>query len=109
MKYKIKFEIDYSGLSKQEIRDSKLTEVLNSDKRMMEMEIDPLITLQQPKEGDVIDLNGDDYQIMNTKFKMDSDCYTIIHLVESVEVLREKKSKENKAQMKRMSQMLASI
>jgi len=109
MKYKLKFEIDYSNMSKDEIRDSKLSEVLNSNKRMMEMEVNPLMTLQQPKDGDVIDLHGDDYKIMSTKFKMDSDCYTIIHLVESVESLNEKKKEESKAQRKIMSQMLASI
>lgn len=109
MKYKIKFEIDYSGLSKQEVRESKLTEVLNSDRRMMELEIDPLIKIQQPKEGDIVDLFDEDYKIISTKFKMDTDCYTIIHLVESVNVIKEREDKEHKSQMERMSKMLSSI
>jgi hypothetical protein len=37
MKYKLKFEIDYSGLSKDEVRDSKLSEILTGGEEMLEI------------------------------------------------------------------------
>jgi len=106
MKYKIKFEIDYSGLSKQEIRESKLTEVLNSDRKMMELEINPLIKIKQPEKGDIVELDNKDYRIINTKFKMESDCYTIIHLVESLNEFKNRQTEAARKQREIMSQML---
>ena len=109
MKYKIKFELDYTGMSKQEMRDSKIDEVLSSDRVMMEMEVDPQIKLPLPEADSVIEIDGTDYQIKSTKFRMESDCYTVVHLVENLESVREKKRKETKEQLKAMSSMFASI
>lgn len=105
MKYKIKFEIDYSKMNKQEMRDSKIEEVLSGEKEMLEMEVDPLIKLPLPEKGNIIDIDGVDYQIMDSKFKMESNCYTIVHLVESVEVIRRRKEEADKDMYNKMAQL----
>ena len=109
MKYKIKFELDYTGMSKQEMRDSKINEVLSSDKVMMEMEVDPQIKLPLPEVDSIVEIDGTDYQIKSTKFRMESDCYTVVHLVENLESVREKKRKENNERLEAMRSMLSSI
>ena len=108
MKYKIKFELDYTGMSKQEMRDSKINEVLSSDKVMMEIVVDPQIKLPLPEVDSVVEINGTDYQIKSTKFRMESDCYTIVHLVEDLELIKEKERKENDSRMRAMKAMLKS-
>jgi hypothetical protein len=106
MKYKIKFELDYSDLSKQEMRDSKINEILTSDKVMMEMEVDPKIKLPLPKVDSIIEIDGKDYIIKSTKFRMESDCYTILHLVEDLDLIKEKKIKEWDSRMRAMKSIL---
>lgn len=91
MKYKLKFEIDYSNMSKDEIRDSKLSEVLSGDKEMLEITIDPSIKL--PSIDDVVILGDNEYKILSNKYKIESDCYTTILCVRSLEeVERERKT-----------------
>lgn len=106
MKYKIKFELDYSDLSKQEMRDSKINEILTSDKVMMEVEVDPQIKLPLPEVDSIIEIDGKDYKIKSTKFRMESDCYTVVHLVESIESVREKQRERFEKQKKSMLALL---
>jgi len=107
MKYKIKFELDYSEMSKQEMRDSKIKEVLSSDIVMMEMEVDPQIKLPLPEVDSIVEIDGIDYQIKSTKFRMESDCYIVVHLVENLELLREKKRKEADERFKAARSMIS--
>lgn len=105
MKYKIKYELDYSDLSKEEIRDLKIKEVFSDDNEMMSIEIDPKIKLPLPKVDGIVDINGKDYQIKKIKHKIESDCFTVIYLVDSVESVRKKQSDERT----RMINALANI
>lgn len=103
MKYKIKYELDYSDLSKEEIRDLKIKEVLSDDNEMMSIEIDPKIKLPLPKVDGIVDINGKDYQIKKIKHKIESDCFTVIYLVDSVESVRKKE--EESMDRKRIAMM----
>lgn len=105
MKYKIKYELDYSDLSKEEIRDLKIKEVLSDDNEMMSIEIDPKIKLPLPKVDGIVDINAKDYQIKKIKHKIESDCFTVIYLVDSVESVRKKQMDERT----RMINALANI
>jgi hypothetical protein len=106
MKYKIKYELDYSDLSKEEIRDLKIKEVLSDDNEMLSIEIDPQIKLPLPEVDGVIDINGKDYQIRKIKHKIESDCYTVIYLVDSVESIRKKEEESRDRQRRSMMAML---
>ncbi len=107
MKYKFKFEIDYSGMSKEDMRDAKLS-ILDSDVEMMESEVDPQIKLPIPEVGSIILVGNEDYEVTNMKYKIDED-YTIIFCLTSVKVKKERKTKNNNAKLSRMSSMLSSI
>jgi hypothetical protein len=107
MEYKLKFEIDYSNMSKDKIRDSKLSEVLGGDKEMLEITIDPSIKI--PLIDDVVILGDKEYKIMSNKYKIESDCYTTILLVKSIEEIERLRKKEGDDMRNRMSQMLSSI
>lgn len=95
MIYKLKFEIDYSDMSKDEIRDSKLDEILESDKEMVEVTIDPSIKI--PSIGDTVVLDDVDYIIRSNKTKIEKDCYTTIYLVKSVKIIKEEKKKSDES------------
>jgi len=91
MKYKLKFEIDYSNMSKDEIRDSKLSEVLSGDKEMLEITIDPSVKI--PVVDDIVILDDNEYKILSNKYKIESDCYTTILCVRSLkEVEKERQA-----------------
>ena len=100
MEYKLKFEIDYSGMSKDEIRDSKLSEVLSGDEEMLEITIDPCIKI--PSVDEVVILSNNDYKIISNKYKIESDCYTTIL---SVMLLSEIKRKEKESNIRRVNSM----
>ena len=91
MKYKIKFELDYSNMSAQEIRDSKIDEVLLNKNELMEMEIDPQFKLPLPKIGETVDIKGKQYGVINSKTRIDDVSYTVVYLVESHEGRKSKK------------------
>ena len=106
MKYKIKYELDYSDLSKEEIRDLKIKEVLSDDNEMLSIEIDPQIKLPLPKVDGIIDINGKDYQIKKIKHKIESDCYTVIYLVDSAESIGKKEEESRDRQRRAMMAIL---
>ena len=89
MKYKLKFEIDYSGMNKGEIRDSKLSEILTGDKEMLEIDIDPSVSI--PIINEVVVLGNSDYKVIYNKYKIEADCYTTILLVKLVSEVKLKK------------------
>ena len=104
MIYKLKFEIDYSDMSKDEIRDSKLDEILESDKEMIEVLIDPSIKI--PSIGDTVVLGDVDYLIRSNKIKIERDCYTTIYLVRSVDNINKERELSNKNMYKSMKRIL---
>jgi len=105
MKYKLKFEIDYSNLSKDEMRDSKLSEVLSGNEKMLEIEINPAIKV--PVVDDIVILSDKEYKILSNKYKIESDCYTTILCVKLLTVVEEEKRKENKSRMDTMASLMS--
>lgn len=105
MKYKFKFEIDYSDMSKEDMRDAKLS-ILDSDIEMMESEVDPQIKLPIPEVGSIILVGNEDYEVTNMKYKIDED-YTVIFCLTSVKVKNEKTRDKNNAMLNRMSAMMS--
>jgi len=89
MKYKIKFEIDLSGMDKQEVRDYKI-ELIQGNIESIETEIVP--NIQLPKVGDNVLLSNRDFRIMNMKYSISSEEYVIIFLVKlEDDIIREEK------------------
>jgi len=89
MKYKIKFEIDLSGMDKQEVRDYKI-ELIQGNIESIETEIVP--NIQLPKVGDNVLLSNRDFRIMNMKYSIRSEEYVIIFLVKlEDDIIREEK------------------
>jgi len=105
MRYKLKFEIDYSNLSKDEMRDSKLSEVLSGDEKMLEIEIDPVIKV--PSIGEIVILSDKEYKILSNKYKIESDCYTTILCVKLLSIIKEEEKKDSESRMKTMKAMMS--
>lgn len=105
MKYKLKFEIDYSNMGKDEIRDSKLSEVLSGDEEMLEITIDPSIKV--PGIDSTVILSDKEYKIISNKYKIEYDCYTTILCVKLLTVVEEEKRKENKSRMDTMASLMS--
>ncbi len=79
MKYKIRFEIKYGNLSKDEIRDHKLG-LLSQD---ITTEIESEYPLNIPCKDEMIELGEELYSINMIHHKLEKDCYTSIISVTS--------------------------
>jgi hypothetical protein len=74
MKYKIRFEIKYGNLSKDEIRDHKLG-LLDQD---ITTEIESEYPLSIPSKDEMIELGQELYSINMIYHKLEKDCYTSV-------------------------------
>jgi hypothetical protein len=74
MKYKIRFEIKYGDLSKDEIRDHKLG-LLDQD---ITTEIESEYPLNIPSKDEMIELGEELYSINMIYHKLEKDCYTTV-------------------------------
>jgi hypothetical protein len=74
MKYKIRFEIKYGNLSKDEIRDHKLG-LLDQD---ITTEIESEYPLNIPCKDEMIELGEELYSINMIYHKLEKDCYTSV-------------------------------
>lgn len=74
MKYKIKFEIKYGDLSKDEIRDHKLV-LLEQD---ITTEIESEYPLNIPSKDEMVELGEELYSINAIYHKLEKDCYTTV-------------------------------
>ena len=91
MKYKIKFEIDLSGMDKQEIRDYKI-ELIQGGIESVEVEIDP--NIQLPKLGDIVMLSNKEFKIIDIKYSIKTDEYVILFFVKSVELIKRERDND---------------
>jgi len=77
MKYKIKFEIDNSELSKAEIRDIKI-DLLISDTDS-EFDFNPLFKI--PEKGERIMIGDIEWEVMGYKYSLNKNEYKVIVLI----------------------------
>lgn len=108
MKYKIKFEIDLSGLSKQEIRDHKI-DMIQSDLESLEMEIDSYVGIFQmpiPKVDECIYLYGREYKVMGNKYSLDKEEYSLILVIKSKEDLKIQQDRENDLKLSALRRLI---
>lgn len=101
MKYKLKFEITYPDLDKDEIRDLKLDGVLSSD-IVTEVESDQPVGQNIVKDTKII-LGDVEYITTEIKYGLEKDCYvTIICVVnkEAYQRMIEKKEEEERDLMR---------
>lgn len=107
MKYKIKFEIKYGDLSKDEIRDHKLG-LLEQD---ITTEIESEYPLNIPSKDEMVELGEELYSINMIYHKLEKDCYTSVISVTSNKIknmLDTKQRKlDNEREMARMSSMFS--
>jgi hypothetical protein len=107
MKYKIKFEIKYGDLSKDEIRDHKLG-LLEQD---ITTEIESEYPLNIPSKDEMVELGEELYSINAIYHKLEKDCYTTVIYVISNKIknmLDTKQRKlDNEREMARMSSMFS--
>jgi hypothetical protein len=105
MKYKIKFEIDLSGMDKQEVRDYKI-ELIQGNIESIETEIVPNIQLPIPKVGDNVVLSNKDFRIMDIKYLINSEEYVIILLVKLKDVIIREEDKTIQRNINAMRSLL---
>jgi hypothetical protein len=107
MKYKIRFEIKYGDLSKDEIRDHKLG-LLDQD---ITTEIESEYPLNIPCKDEMIELGEELYSINMIYHKLEKDCYTSVISVISNKIKNMLDAKQRKIdtewEMDRMKSMLA--
>jgi hypothetical protein len=107
MKYKIRFEIKYGDLSKDEIRDHKLG-LLDQD---ITTEIESEYPLNIPSKDEMVELGEELYSINAIYHKLEKDCYTTVIYVISNKIKNMLDAKQRKIdtewEMDRMKSMLA--
>ena len=107
MKYKIRFEIKYGDLSKDEIRDHKLG-LLDQD---ITTEIESEYPLNIPCKDEMIELGEELYSINMIYHKLEKDCYTSVISVISNKIKNMLDAKQRKIdterEMERMSSMFS--
>jgi hypothetical protein len=107
MKYKIRFEIKYGDLSKDEIRDHKLG-LLDQD---ITTEIESEYPLSIPSKDEMIELGQELYSINMIYHKLEKDCYTSVISVISNKIKNMLDAKQRKIdterEMERMSSMFS--
>jgi hypothetical protein len=92
MKYKIRFEIKYGDLSKDEIRDHKLG-LLDQD---ITTEIESEYPLNIPSKDEMIELGEELYSINAIYHKLEKDCYTTVIYVISNKIKNMLDAKQRK-------------
>lgn len=106
MKYKIRFEIKYGDLSKDEIRDHKLG-LLDQD---ITTEIESEYPLNVPSKDEMIELGEELYSINMIYHKLEKDCYTSVISVISNKIKNMLDNKQrnlvNKLEIEKMRAML---
>jgi hypothetical protein len=106
MKYKIKFEIKYGDLSKDEIRDHKLG-LLEQD---ITTEIESEYPLNIPSKDEMVELGEELYSINAIYHKLEKDCYTTVIYVISNKIKNILDAKQRnlaaELQMEKMKAML---
>ena len=106
MKYKIKFEIKYGDLSKDEIRDHKLG-LLKQD---ITTEIESEYPLNIPCKDEMVELGEELYSINMIYHKLEKDCYTSVISVISNKIKNMLDNKQrnlvNKLEIEKMRAML---
>ena len=107
MKYKIRFEIKYGNLSKDEIRDHKLG-LLDQD---ITTEIESEYPLNIPCKDEMIELGEELYSINMIYHKLEKDCYTSVISVTSNKIKNILETKQHnlttKLEMERMRSMFS--
>jgi hypothetical protein len=107
MKYKIRFEIKYGDLSKDEIRDHKLG-LLDQD---ITTEIESEYPLNIPCKDEMIELGEELYSINMIYHKLEKDCYTSVISVTSNKIKNILETKQHnlttKLEMERMRSMFS--
>ena len=106
MKYKIKFEIKYGDLSKDEIRDHKLG-LLEQD---ITTEIESEYPLNIPSKDEMVELGEELYSINMIYHKLEKDCYISVISVISNKIKNMLDNKQrnlvNKLEIEKMRAML---
>jgi hypothetical protein len=109
MKYKIRFEIKYGNLSKDEIRDHKLG-LLDQD---ITTEIESEYPLNIPCKDEMIELGEELYSINMIYHKLEKDCYTSVISVISNKIKNILETKQHnlttKLEMERMRSMFSTL
>ena len=107
MKYKIRFEIKYGDLSKDEIRDHKLG-LLDQD---ITTEIESEYPLNIPSKDEMVELGEELYSINMIYHKLEKDCYTSVISVTSNKIKNILETKQHnlttKLEMERMRSMFS--
>lgn len=102
MKYKIKFQITYGNLEKDEIREHKLG-LLDQD---ITTEIESEYPLSVPPKDEMIELGEELYSINSIYHKLEKDCYTSFISVTSNRVKKILEDKIHKLSDSQLRQML---
>ena len=105
MKYKIRFEIKYGDLSKDEIRDHKLG-LLDQD---ITTEIESEYPLNIPSKDEMIELGEELYSINAIYHKLEKDCYTSVISVISNKIKNMLDAKQRKLDTEREIERMSSM
>lgn len=100
MKYKLKFEITFPDMEKDDERDAKIV-LLNSD---IVTEVESESPINVPSENSIVILGDVEYGVVVIRHKLDKDFYTTICYVANAEYLLRKREKSQEMyNQKRMS------
>lgn len=105
MKYKIRFEIKYGDLSKDEIRDHKLG-LLDQD---ITTEIESEYPLNIPSKDEMVELGEELYSINMIYHKLEKDCYTSVISVTSNKIKNILEAKQRKLDTEREIERMSSM
>jgi len=105
MKYKIRFEIKYGDLSKDEIRDHKLG-LLDQD---ITTEIESEYPLNIPSKDEMVELGEELYSINMIYHKLEKDCYTSVISVTSNKIKNMLDAKQRKLDTEREIERMSSM
>jgi hypothetical protein len=105
MKYKIRFEIKYGDLSKDEVRDHKLA-LLDQD---ITTEIESEYPLNIPSKDEMVELGEELYSINMIYHKLEKDCYTSVISVISNKIKNMLDAKQRKLDTEREIERMSSM
>lgn len=105
MKYKIRFEIKYGDLSKDEVRDHKLG-LLKQD---ITTEIESEYPLNIPSKDEMVELGEELYSINMIYHKLEKDCYTSVISVISNKIKNMLDAKQRKLDTEREIERMSSM
>ena len=106
MKYKLKFEIVYPDMDKQELRDTKISDLFDKDDIITELESD------EPIMGINVDtkvvLGGVDHLVKEIVYGIEKNCFVRIHRVVNCELQKAHENKKAREEIERMHNMVSS-